>query len=165
MGSQRGKGVLKRSLDEDYKVSRKKPKGANALNDGIGQEITGVSLPTEGKIKGWEFGGGVRMVCSNVGGQFYAIQGNCPRCAFDLWKGDLICNDPGWDNLPRVACPTCATTYGLRDGKHGPPLKRKGLSAFIGSLTKTATQMDSVKDAKAFKITRDDEGKIYCREI
>eukprot|EP00546_Thalassionema_frauenfeldii_P012109 CAMPEP_0178917528 /NCGR_PEP_ID=MMETSP0786-20121207/13296_1 /TAXON_ID=186022 /ORGANISM="Thalassionema frauenfeldii, Strain CCMP 1798" /LENGTH=188 /DNA_ID=CAMNT_0020591087 /DNA_START=81 /DNA_END=647 /DNA_ORIENTATION=+ len=168
MGTRRGKGSLKRSLDPSSlgdKGSSRKLKGANALNNGRGQEITGVSLPSEGAIKGWEFGGGVRMACANVKGELYAVQGDCPRCAFDLWKGDLIYDDPGWDNMPRIACPTCATTYGLRDGKHGPPLKREGFAGFVGGLAKTATQNDAYKDAKAFRITTDDDDRVYCREV
>eukprot|EP00547_Thalassionema_nitzschioides_P000124 CAMPEP_0194212340 /NCGR_PEP_ID=MMETSP0156-20130528/12117_1 /TAXON_ID=33649 /ORGANISM="Thalassionema nitzschioides, Strain L26-B" /LENGTH=168 /DNA_ID=CAMNT_0038940139 /DNA_START=116 /DNA_END=622 /DNA_ORIENTATION=+ len=168
MGTRRGKGSLKRSLDPSSlgdKGSDRKLKGANALNNGRGQEITGVSLPPEGAIKGWEFGGGVRMACANVEGRLFALQGDCPRCAFDLWKGDLIYDDPGWDDLPRVACPTCSTTYGFRDGKHGPPLKRDGFAGFVGGLTKTATQGDAYKDAKAFRISRDDDGRVFCREL
>jgi hypothetical protein len=81
------------------------------------------------------------------------------RCAFDLWKGDLLVDDPGWDDLPRIACPTCATTYGMVTGKKGPPLKRTGLAGFVGNLAKTATVDASSKDAKAYIITRDDDGR------
>ena len=86
------------------------------------------------------------------------------RCAFDLWKGDLIVDDPGWDDLPRIACPTCSTTYALTNGKSGPPIKRTGLQAFVGNLAKTATVDDANKDAKAYRITRDEDGRVYCRE-
>jgi nitrite reductase/ring-hydroxylating ferredoxin subunit len=135
-----------------------------SLNKGRGQEITGVTLPAAGEIKGWEFGDGVRMACANVNGRYYAVQGDCPRCGFDLWKGDLIRDDPDFDDLPRVACPTCSTTYSLRTGKRGPPLKRTGLQAFVGGLAKSATMNDAMKDAKVFQITRDDDnGKVYCR--
>jgi nitrite reductase/ring-hydroxylating ferredoxin subunit len=118
----------------------------------------------KGKIKGWEFGDGVRVACCNVNGRYFAIQGQCPRCAFDLWKGDLIVNDSAWDDLPRVACPTCATTFSMRSGKHGPPIKRAGLQAFVSGLAKSATVNEASKDAKAFMITVDDQdGKVYCR--
>ena len=86
------------------------------------------------------------------------------RCAFDLYKGDLIVDDPGWDDLPRIACPTCATTYNLINGKHGPPLKRTGLAGFVGGLTKQATADASSNDATAYVITRDEDGRVYCRE-
>jgi hypothetical protein len=92
------------------------------------------------------------------------VSGECPRCAFDLWKGDLIANDPGFEDLPRVACPTCATTYSLRTGRYGPPLKRTGLAGFVGRLAKTATAGDKPKDAEAFEITLDDEGRVFCRK-
>jgi nitrite reductase/ring-hydroxylating ferredoxin subunit len=122
-----------------------------------------VTLASQGKLKGWEFGEGVRVACCQTNGRYYAVQGECPRCAFDLWKGDLIANDPAFDELPRVACPTCATTYSMRTGKCGPPLKRKGLSAFVSGLTKSATTSDATKDAKVFLITVDEDGSIYCR--
>jgi nitrite reductase/ring-hydroxylating ferredoxin subunit len=157
MGVRRGKGALTQNLEGSSKDPR-------ALNQGKGQEITGVTLPADGTIKGWEFGDGVRLVCANVGGKFYAVQGDCPRCAFDLWKGDLIFNDPAWTDLPRVACPTCSTTFSMNSGKRGPPIKRNGLQAFVGKLAKTATSSDGSKDAKAFLVTRDPDGRVYCRE-
>ena len=104
------------------------------------------------------------MACANVGGTFYAVQGDCPRCAFDLFKGDLITDGDAWEDVPRVACPTCSTTYGLRTGQHGPPIKRTGLNALVGNLASTATQKDSYKNAKAFTITRDEDGRVYCRD-
>jgi nitrite reductase/ring-hydroxylating ferredoxin subunit len=159
MMGRRGKGNLKKSLQGES-VSKRK---VDAVNQGKGQEITGVSLPAERSIKGWEFGDKKTMVCANVDGRFYALQGACPRCAFDLFKGDLIADDPGWEDLPRVACPTCATTYSLASGKYGPPLKRKGLAGFVGNLAKTATQGDKPMDAEAFQITLDDEERVYCR--
>ena len=149
--ARRGKGKINQALSN-------KPKN-------LGQEITGVTLPADGQLKGWEFGEGVRMACGNVNGQFYAIQGDCPRCGFDLWKGDLIADDPAWDELPRVACPTCSSTFSMRTGKQGESIKRTGLQAFVGNLAKTATQTDSFKGAKVFAISRDNEtGQVYCKE-
>jgi nitrite reductase/ring-hydroxylating ferredoxin subunit len=156
-----GKGNLKKSLSGES-VSKKKGNSVNSLNQGKGQEITGVTLPADGAIKGWEFGEGQQMACANVDGTFYAIQGDCPRCAFDLWKGDLIANDPAWEELPRVACPTCSTTYSFVSGKCGPPIKRTGLAAFVGKLAKTATAAENLKNAEAFQITQDEEGRVYC---
>jgi nitrite reductase/ring-hydroxylating ferredoxin subunit len=168
MGSRRGKGALKKSLDPkssgDKFTSPKSSNPMNALNNGLGQEITGVTLPAEGTIKGWEFGNQVRMACANVDGKLYALQGDCPRCAFDLFQGDLLTDDEVWEEVPRVACPTCATTFSFRNGKKGPPLKRAGLSGWVSGLAKTATQMDEYKDAKAFIITRDEDGRVYAKE-
>jgi nitrite reductase/ring-hydroxylating ferredoxin subunit len=104
------------------------------------------------------------MVCANVDGKFYALEGQCPRCGFDLWKGDLIVDDPGFEDLPLVACPTCATTYALRNGKAGPPLKKKGLAGFVNNWAKVATVNESGKAAKSYILARDDDGKVYCRE-
>lgn len=74
-------------------------------------------------------------------------------------------DDPGFEDLPRIACPTCATTYGLRSGQPGPRIKRKGLQAFVGNLAKTATETDAGKNAKVFAITRDeDTARVFCRE-
>ena len=67
--AKRGKGSFK-SLDDDDS----NPKSSGVLNRGRGQEITGVTLPAEGRLKGWEFGDGVRMACANVDGKFYALQ-------------------------------------------------------------------------------------------
>ena len=106
------------------------------------------------------------MACTNVDGNFYALQGECPRCAFDLWKGDLLTHAEVWGpDVPRVACPTCATAYSFRTGKYGSPMKRSGLAGFVGNLAKTATQNDANKDAQAYEITREDEdGRVYCQE-
>jgi nitrite reductase/ring-hydroxylating ferredoxin subunit len=158
----RGKGNLKKTLAGESVSSKKS--SVNSANPGKKQEITGVTLPAEGKIKGWEFGDKVTMACANVGGKFYAIQGDCPRCAFDLYLGDLIADDPAWEDLPRVACPTCATTYSMVSGKYGPPLKRKGLAGFVGGLAKSATDGGKPKDAEAFQITLDEEGRVFCRK-
>ena len=157
----RRKGGLKKSLESDGSVSNKA-----SFNQGKGQEITGVTLPAPGAIKGWEFGEKQTMVCANVGGKFFALQGNCPRCAFDLYRGDLIANDPAFEDLPLpgIACPTCSTTYSMVSGRHGPPIKRTGLAGFVGGLAKTATASDSGKDAEAFQITLDESGRVYCRK-
>ena len=142
--------------------NRKKSKEA-VPNQGKGQEITGVTLPAPNKLKGWAFGENVNLACANVDGTFYGIQGECPRCGFDLWKGDII-NDDAFEDLPRVACPTCSTTYGLRSGKVGPPLKRTGLSGFVSGLAKSATEgAASAKDAQTYQITYD-EGRVFCKE-
>lgn len=164
MGRRAGKGNLKKSLSGESVSKRSKANSVNSLNQGKGQEITGVTLPADGMIKGWEFGEGKKMACANVDGNFFAVQGDCPRCGFDLWKGDLIADDPGFENLPRVACPTCSTTFSLRDGKFGPPLKRSGLAGFVGNLAKTATAGEKANNAEAFQITMDEEGRVYCRK-
>ena len=162
--AKRGKGSLQKALDGADSLSKKKANSVNSLNQGKGQEITGVTLPAEGGIKGWEFGDKVTMACANVGGVMYAVQGECPRCGFDLWKGDLISDDSAWEELPRIACPTCATTYSMKSGRHGPQLKRTGLAGFVGNLAKTATQGDKPQDIKTFAITQDVDGRVYCRQ-
>lgn len=160
MAKRKGGGGLRRTfLENDNETRDEYPKNIQR-----GQEITGVTLPANGKIKGWEFGQGVRMACVNLDETYYALEGQCPRCGFDLWRGDVIVNDEAFDDLPRLACPTCSTTYSLRTGKHGPPLKRTGLQEFVGKLAKTATEKDSYKDAKAFQIIKEDGGRVYCRE-
>jgi hypothetical protein len=67
------KGGLQRNLDDEGSTGRA-PKSSRSVNQGRGQEITGVTLPAEGSLKGWEFGDGVQMACANVGGNFFAIQ-------------------------------------------------------------------------------------------
>lgn len=159
MAKGRRKGNLKKQLTDETSASR--PAG---LNGGKGQEITGVTLPADGKLKGWEFGKGRRMACANVDGRFYGLQGECPRCSFDLWKGDVLVDDPCFDDRMVLACPTCSTTYSLLTGKSGPPLRRTGLAAFVGNLANTATVSSSGKNAQAYIITRDQDGRVYCRE-
>lgn len=161
MMGRKGTGNLKRALSGESSSS-----SSSSLKKGksVRQEITGVTLPAEGKIKGWEFGEKKTMACANIGGKFYAVAGECPRCGFDLWKGEIISNDPGFEDLPRVACPTCATTYGLRTGKLGPRLKRTGLAGFVNGLAKTATTGDKPKDTDAYEITLDEDGRVYCRK-
>ena len=161
MMGRKSTGNLKRVLsgESTSSSSKKRSKKARAPR----QEITGVTLPAEGMIKGWEFGENKRMACANVGGKFYAVQGECPRCAFDLWKGEIV-NDPAFEDLPRVACPTCATTFGLRTGSYGPPIKRTGLAGFVSGLAKQATTGDKPKDCEAYEITVEEDGRVYCRQ-
>ena len=123
-------------------------------------------IPT-GKIKGWEFGSKQRVAAARVDGNYYAIQGECPRCAFDLFKGDLIRSNDKKNKTsdPIIACPTCATTYSLITGKHGEPIQRSGLAGWVSGLAKTATISDASADAKAFVISTDGEtGGVFCRE-
>ncbi|KAL3786071.1 hypothetical protein ACHAWO_006693 [Cyclotella atomus] len=167
MGGRRGKGNLKRSLDPSA-VGDKRVKAASgvaSLNGGKGQEITGVTMPDEGNIKGWAFGADKTIACANVGGKYYAVDGTCPRCAFDLYKGKLLVDREVWGKDPRVACPTCATTYSLQTGGFGPELKREGLAGFVSTWAKTATINNASQDVTAYVITMDAEtGQVFCRE-
>ena len=83
--ARRGKRGLKRTLEDDAAVQGNGNNSNNnpvnpksSVNQGKGQEITGVTLPELGKLRGWEFGGGVRIACANVGGKYYAVQVNLP---------------------------------------------------------------------------------------
>jgi len=167
MGVRRGKGNLGKSLDP-YSVGDKQSTAQDkvkSMNSGRGQEITGVTLPRNGELRGWQFGEKQTMVSTNMQGTFYALQGVCPRCGFDLFKGDLLTDGEVFKDVPRVACPTCATTYSFRTGKPGPPLKRTGLAGFVTGLAKTATINDEYAEAKTFFITADsDTGQVFCRE-
>jgi len=133
-------------------------------NKGKGQEVTGVSLPTEGTVKGWEFGNKQRIACAQISGKYYGIQGDCPRCAFDLYKGTIITDKAAFEDAPVIACPTCSTTFSLRSGKHGPMFKKKGFwNDFVGDLARTATSQDALRDAKAFVVSVEDE-RVFLRE-
>ena len=96
-----------------------------------GQLLLGVTFPEELKVKGWEFGDDKRMACARVEGKLYALEGECPRCGFDLYRGKVVYNEAFGDD-PVLACPTCSTTYNLKTGKSGPPLKQEGLAGFVG---------------------------------
>ena len=128
----------------------------------------------QGTIKGWEFGNKVKLACCRVDDPqqlqqqqalYYAIQGDCPRCGFDLWRGTLLVDDPAWEDLPRVACPTCATTYSWRTGQAGPPLRRtnNGLQGLVTGLAQRATSTDADKNAKVYRISCDDDGRVFCK--
>jgi hypothetical protein len=85
-----------------------------------------------------------------------------------LFKGEIV-TDPAFgdnpDDLPRIACPTCATTFSLRNGQHGPAIKRSGLAGFVGNLAKSATISDASADAKAFRLTIEREsGRVFLLE-
>lgn len=119
----------------------------------------------KGKIRGWAFGDGKTVCSANVNGEYFALDGACPRCGFDLFKGKLLDDRDVWGPEPVVACPTCSTTYSLKTGKYGPPYKNKGLSGFVNGWAQTATSANAFKDVQAFVITNDEEsGKVFCRE-
>lgn len=106
------------------------------------------------------------MACARVRGRYYAVEGTCPRCAFDLYKGTLLADEDVWGPDPRVACPTCSVTYSLRTGEFGPEYKAKGLAGFVNTWAKTATIGNESKPAPAFVVSTDeDDGRVYCREI
>lgn len=164
MGSRRGKGGnLKRSLDESGLGGASSVRG---VNSGRGQEITGVTLPKEGEMRGWAFGADRTVACANVGGKYFAVGGTCPRCAFDLFKGKLLVDEDVWGPDPVVACPTCSVTYSLKTGKFGPEFKAKGLAAFVNTWAKTATIGNESKPVPAFVISTDeDDMRVFCREL
>lgn len=157
MGSGRRKGGIKKNQSTP---------STKSLNQGKGQEITGVTLPEEGGIKGWAFGNKQSIACAQVDGRLYGIQGDCPRCAFDLYRGTVITDEKAFGpDVPRVACSTCSTTFSFRTGKHGPAIKKKGFwSDFVSDLAKTATAQDAMKDARAFIVTKDGNERVFLRE-
>jgi nitrite reductase/ring-hydroxylating ferredoxin subunit len=100
-----------------------------------------------------------------VDGKYLAVDGRCPRCGFDLFKGKLLDDAEVWGPEPHVSCPTCAATYSLKTGKFGPEYKATGLAGFVNTWAKTATIGNGSKNVLAFVITRDEEtGKVYYRE-
>lgn len=124
------------------------------------------SIISLGKIRGWAFGEGRTIACANVNGKYLAVDGRCPRCAFDLYKGKLLVDTDVWGPEPRVACPTCSVTYSLTTGKFGPEYKATGLAGFVSTWAKTATVSNASQDVPAFAITKDEEtGKVFCREL
>jgi nitrite reductase/ring-hydroxylating ferredoxin subunit len=169
MGARRNKVPLNRILEDDSSSSFSNKR---SINSGKGQEITGVTLPANGQLKGWEFGEQQRLVCANVGNsRYYALQGNCPRCGFDLWKGELLLENTATATnkdveRPSVACPTCRTTYSLRTGKPGPALAKPGWQVVMGQLAQTATVGKGQQPARVYRITCDDDTrKVYLREV
>lgn len=164
MGSRRGKGGnLKQTLDNT--AGRGGASSVKGINGGRGQEITGVTLPEKGTLRGWAFGDARTVCAANVDGRLFAVDGACPRCAFDLFRGKLLTDADVWGPEPRVACKTCSVTYSLATGQAGPEYKSKGLVGFVNTWAKTATVSSAAKDATAFVITSDeDTGRVFCRE-
>ena len=130
-----------------------------------GQELKGVTLPAANKVKGWEFGDNKKMACFNVDDNYYAVDGICSRCGFDLWKGKVLSDVDVWGPDPVVACPTCSTTYNIKSGVPGPPMKKEGWFGFVNDLAQTATTKEAGKPVTAYAITVDEDDKIYIREI
>lgn len=163
LNGRRGKaGNLKRALDDTDGTSKNDIK---RINGGRGQEITGVTLPDNMKIKGWAFGEDQTIAAANVNGKYFAVDGRCPRCGFDLFKGKLLVDKDVWGADPCVACPTCSTTYSFRTGKFGPSLQQTGLAGFVNTWAKTATVNNASQDVAAFIITKDEEtGRVFCKE-
>eukprot|EP00590_Aulacoseira_subarctica_P008700 CAMPEP_0172426686 /NCGR_PEP_ID=MMETSP1064-20121228/38650_1 /TAXON_ID=202472 /ORGANISM="Aulacoseira subarctica , Strain CCAP 1002/5" /LENGTH=180 /DNA_ID=CAMNT_0013170429 /DNA_START=102 /DNA_END=641 /DNA_ORIENTATION=+ len=148
------KSNLKKLLDDTSQQNNIK-----SFNDGK-REILGVTLPLEGQIKGWEINKETKMklACACVNGKYYAVQADCPRCAFDLYRGKVA----EIKDQPHVECPTCSATFSLKTGARGPVSgnKQGGLAGFVNNLAKTATIANSSKDAKAYGITVDSEQRI-----
>lgn len=178
MGSRRStkRSDLKKKIFEDeFLPSSRTESNTNnnsnlkSLNQGKGQEILGVTLPSVDKeIKGWVVGeNNQKVACANVNGRYYAVQGECPRCAFDLYRGKVV--DVGRSNDPHVGCPTCGATFSLKTGKRGPVVTTNDstgfLTGFVNKLAKSATIANASKDAKAYVITVDSQKKIYCKEV
>ena len=119
----------------------------------------------KGKIRGWAFGEDRTLACANVNGNYLAVDGQCPRCGFDLYKGKVIDDAEVWGPEPIVACPTCSTTYSLVTGKYGAEYKNKGLAGFVNGWTQTATMDKAYKDVPAYIISTDEQtGQVFCRE-
>eukprot|EP00979_Chaetoceros_neogracilis_P000575 scaffold138_cov145-Chaetoceros_neogracile.AAC.2 len=83
-----------------YYMQARRKQQANAEHDETDEQINN---PGAGQC---------RVVAgANVDDEVYAIQAaGCPRCAFDLYEGDIV-NDDSFEDLPprTIACPTCAT--------------------------------------------------------
>jgi hypothetical protein len=109
-----GKGLgLQDALDGDFgdfwvskKSSRKKRKspGPNFM------PIGGVTVPEVGRIKAWELTFGEdpprKFACFRPSeGQVFLLDGECSKCAFDLWQGELVVGSAvkgNADKPPRV---------------------------------------------------------------
>jgi len=99
--ARRGKGGLKQNLEDKPSKSNNPASSVRSLNQGKGQEITGVTLPAPGNMKGWEFGEGFRMVCANVDEKLYALEGQCPRCVRAKVENTVLLLLPFF---PNVSC-------------------------------------------------------------
>ncbi|CAM9629096.1 unnamed protein product [Chrysoparadoxa australica] len=152
----RSKGGLARGLGEG-KGKGKKGKGGGQRAWSL---VSGVTLPAkEGEMKaweldlGWEEAGPTKLAAIKHQGSYYAMESACTKCAWDLWKGDVLPAD-GKDSA-RVACPLCGTTYKLANGAPGEPIKRSGLAGWVGGLAQQSTNFQQATTAKTFPVRVD----------
>ncbi|GMH94746.1 hypothetical protein TrST_g3360 [Triparma strigata] len=128
------------------------PKSANK---GRGLEVTGVTLPTaDSPITGWIVGTDTKVAVANINDVYYGLQGACPRCGFDLFRGTAT-TSPN----PKISCPTCRTSYNAASGQPDGELK----GDFTSNLARLATTDKSKNAAKAFSITVKD-GRVFVRD-
>mmetsp|Transcript_59084 Transcript_59084/g.163213 ORF Transcript_59084/g.163213 Transcript_59084/m.163213 type:complete len:213 (-) Transcript_59084:296-934(-) len=102
--------------------------------------VNGVSIPQPGKIKAWALplGAGGKekiLTCVNYASDLHVFDSSCTKCAWDMWKGDVVPTE----NEPRIACPLCGTTYVLSSGEPRAALKREGFQGWVGGLARTST--------------------------
>jgi nitrite reductase/ring-hydroxylating ferredoxin subunit len=164
----------KGSLDKLMEDAESEPSG---INSGFWTRVSGVSLPPEGAKKAWELeldGNKVTVAAFRIDSTLYALGNECPRCAFDLWRGTLIRGQPGSGSSrgqkgePKISCPLCGTTYDLATGQAGEPMKRSGISGWVGGLTLGATsEADAKKGATVvpLKVEKRDEVFLDLRNL
>jgi nitrite reductase/ring-hydroxylating ferredoxin subunit len=123
-------------------------------------KVDGVSIPEVGNMKAWQLpiaGADRRFVCARPkADRVYLVDGECTRCAFDLWRGTMTAGDS-----PKVACPVCRETFSLLDGEPMGVAEKGGFEGWVGGLARTATT-NKVVGLRSYpiKVTRTTEGTV-----
>lgn len=121
-----------RALNEDPNKAKKK----GIPDEDIWTEISGISLPRKDReIKAWDLNIGSQrkvLVAARSGDKIFVLDGECSKCAWDMWKGQVVSGE-------RIACPLCGSCYSLANGDPQGSVQRSGFSGFVGGLANQAT--------------------------
>jgi len=122
--------------------------------------IAGVSVPEVGKIKAWELNLGEEAprkfaCCRPAEGKVYLVDGECSKCAFDLWQGELVIGSEAKGNAEkpaRVACPVCGQMFALPTGQPMGVKQKKGVGGWISGLAQSATATTTAKPIGTYPV-------------
>ncbi|GMI22025.1 hypothetical protein TeGR_g8490 [Tetraparma gracilis] len=131
---------------------------------GPGLKVSGVTLPTAAKpLAGWLLPAApfatpptptrkIAVALPPGSSSFFGLSASCPRCGFDLYKGELLSSTLG--------CPTCKTRFSLADGEP----QGEGPGDFVSRLARTATMDRASKRAEVYAVTVDESGDVFVKE-
>ena len=119
-------------------------------------DVSGVTFPEKaGDIRAWElnFGekGAKKFACVRPKqSEVYLIDGECSRCSFDLWRGEVILPSDG--SPARLSCPVCRQVYELPTGEPKGIQVKEGLGGWVNGLARSATLSDREKPITSYPI-------------
>ena len=138
-------------------------KGKQRNKEPIWTDVSGVTFPEKaGDIRAWELNIGstarkfacVRPRASEV----FLVDGTCSRCAFDLWRGEIILPSDG--SPARLSCPVCGQVYELSSGEPKGIQKKEGFNGWVNGLVRSATLSERERPIASYPIrARRDAGE------